>query len=275
MVCNGAEQVDSGWAVATPTPLGHGSTPPNIEQQIVIRNVLDQTQQPLVTKPPVQAAQSSKDHPPGVRFAVKPEGAEGWRPAGQPIGTLGENWAVHLGQPQASSTPASATPASSEQAKRKTYVEAECDCSGEMRGSERAKPTAVPTTAQPTTGPDLSLARPTTLEKIETSATAESPDTIEETPADEAAATPSDNSETAPTLASPNGAAPEASTEVQPKQTETEAAAGDATQAKPQTAAIAPAAKAPAANITTVAEQPPLTKQLLALRTRVRAVLKG
>src|ERR1700719_4565881 len=97
-VRNGAEQVDSGWAVAVPSPLATGSTPPNAEQQLVIRHVLEQTQQPLLRTPaPGQATQSKTDHTPvGLRFAVRPEVTDGWRPVGQPIGALGQDVTIQL-----------------------------------------------------------------------------------------------------------------------------------------------------------------------------------
>src|SRR5205085_6201238 len=93
-VRNGAEQVDSGWAVAVPSPLATGSTPPTAEQQLAIRRVLEQTQQPLLRTPAHgQTVQSKTDPTPvGLRFAVRPDAADGWRPVGQPIGTLGADW---------------------------------------------------------------------------------------------------------------------------------------------------------------------------------------
>src|SRR6478735_7025836 len=47
---NVAELVDSGWAVATPSPLANGATN-TAEQELVIRHVLEQTRQPLLRKP--------------------------------------------------------------------------------------------------------------------------------------------------------------------------------------------------------------------------------
>ena len=47
---NWAELVDSGWAVAAPSPLANGATN-TAEQELVIRHVLEQTQQPLLRKP--------------------------------------------------------------------------------------------------------------------------------------------------------------------------------------------------------------------------------
>src|SRR3954462_13568604 len=63
-VRNGAEQVDSGWAVGVPSPLGSGQTP-SPEQQLVLRHVLEQTKsQPFLSEAapgqaaPAQATQS-------------------------------------------------------------------------------------------------------------------------------------------------------------------------------------------------------------------------
>src|SRR5437764_1105425 len=91
-VRNGAEQVDSGWAVATPSPLGNGSTTTTNEQQLVIRHVLEQNQQPLLQKAtpakaapaqatPAQTAKPiTKQTPASARYAARPEVNNGWRP---------------------------------------------------------------------------------------------------------------------------------------------------------------------------------------------------
>src|SRR5215213_8025388 len=47
---NGAQQVDSGWAVAIPSPLATGATN-TAEQELVIRHAMEQTRQPLLRKP--------------------------------------------------------------------------------------------------------------------------------------------------------------------------------------------------------------------------------
>src|SRR5262245_19306641 len=60
-VRNGAQQVDSGWAVAIPSPVAHNSTPATPEQQIVIRHVLEHIQPPLRKSNSGQAAQSTTD----------------------------------------------------------------------------------------------------------------------------------------------------------------------------------------------------------------------
>src|SRR4051812_12361901 len=86
-VRNGAEQVDSGWAVAIPSPLAKGTAPANSEQELVIRHVLEQTQQPLLKKQATgQSSPSARSAatPPaaGLRFAERSEpSADGWRAA--------------------------------------------------------------------------------------------------------------------------------------------------------------------------------------------------
>src|SRR4051812_15861655 len=85
---NGAEQVDSGWAVSIPSPLATGSTR-NAEQELVIRHVLEQTGQPLLRKPPSGQpnAAANKQGEGGVRFAARPGTAnlDGWRPAAEAV----------------------------------------------------------------------------------------------------------------------------------------------------------------------------------------------
>ena len=73
----GREQVDSGWAVAIPSPLATGSTN-NVEQELVIRHVLEQTQQPLLRKPESGQTNAAKNGSTegGLRFAVRPETTE-------------------------------------------------------------------------------------------------------------------------------------------------------------------------------------------------------
>src|SRR4051812_17223641 len=71
---NGAEQVDSGWAVAVPSPLATGSAS-NPEQELVIRHVLEQTQQLRLRKPaggPANSATNGHTEA-GLRFAERPE----------------------------------------------------------------------------------------------------------------------------------------------------------------------------------------------------------
>src|SRR4051812_2821859 len=119
---NGAQQVDSGWAVAIPSPLASGATN-SPEQELVIRHVLEQTRQPLLRKPESGQANAPKKENTegGLRFAARPESStvDGWRAAGPSLG------------PAHNSTAQNATPQSAAaNASSKRTFEVECDCSG-------------------------------------------------------------------------------------------------------------------------------------------------
>lgn len=86
---NGAEQVDSGWAYATRSPVAPPVKHPDPRQQLILHDLLNNTQIPLLRETPnthaTPAAPSnarSQPAPPGsLRFAVRPDGIDGWRPA--------------------------------------------------------------------------------------------------------------------------------------------------------------------------------------------------
>jgi hypothetical protein len=125
---NGAEQVDSGWAVAAPegglskangrlilgsqteTPrrtstIATGSNDP--QQQMILYHVLEQGRMPLLQKAsPDPAPGSEKRSEGGVRFAVRPDGIEGWRSPGPIFAPLGEPAQAPLTAPQAAPTTA-------------------------------------------------------------------------------------------------------------------------------------------------------------------------
>ena len=258
-VRNGAQQVDSGWAVAVPSPLP-ASTPASPEQQIVIRKVLEQTPQQLTRKAaPPTAAQAAAEHAAaGLRFAARPDAADGWRPAGQSPSPLGADWSRHLGSPQLAAPGAPAQIAE----------EAECDCSG-------AKDTTAKSVAQPPGAP-ARLPAPGVAAPQPTLATVPT----ENPAAASTAKEPTTATTTEPTVAGKDSIMPEAGAE----SPSAESAAKDApatqpspaeVKSQPQVAASAPTSKAPTGDIGPITEQPPLSRQLLSLRTRVRAVLKG
>jgi hypothetical protein len=97
--------IDSGWVIASPhvkgplaanerlilgtqsespvrtSTIATGSSDPN--QQIILHHVLEQGRTPLLQKPsPSQAVQSEQQSAVEVRFAVRPDGIEGWRSPG-------------------------------------------------------------------------------------------------------------------------------------------------------------------------------------------------
>src|SRR5262245_31916170 len=98
----GAELVDSGWAIATPTPITSKAAPADPTHQMVLRHVLDQTQQPLlIHRSPSQLPSSQPEqNQSGVRFAVRPDGIDGWRPVGQPYAPLAEPISGPVSAPQ-------------------------------------------------------------------------------------------------------------------------------------------------------------------------------
>lgn len=253
-VRNGAEQVDSGWAVSVPSPLASGSTPANPEQQLLLRHVLEQTQQPLLRKPaPSQAMQPAPERTPaGVRFAVRPE-ADGWRPVGQPLGASGNDWTLHLATPKTES--ARTTP--------KTDDGAECDCSGMAGAVQNSSAESIPGPSRLPTLPSSNAPQPAL------------PATVVENPGDINTEETSKDSTLEPTLAGTNATTTADSVESQSNAGQANAPTGTESKEQSQAAPSGTAAKAPAADIGPIDEIPPLTKQLLSLRTRVRAVLKG
>ena len=120
---NGAQQVDSGWAVGIPSPLATGSTY-NPEQDLVIRDVLEQTRKPLLRKPAIgQSSSATNGSTEGnVRFAARPEtkNVEGWRAAGPSLRPAIDPSTTQSGTP----------PASAARAPTKRNYEFECDCNG-------------------------------------------------------------------------------------------------------------------------------------------------
>src|SRR3954451_19429562 len=59
-VTYGADQSDSGWAIAVPSPLGGGSYSTDTHQQLILRKVAEQSE-PLLQKPS-PTAQSAAQH---------------------------------------------------------------------------------------------------------------------------------------------------------------------------------------------------------------------
>lgn len=240
-VTNGAEQVDSGWAIAVPSPLATDSKAADPHQQMVLRHVLEQ-KQPLLQKPsPTSAAQTSTDRShSGLRFAVRPDGVDGWRPAAQSnapvsVDTSAHIVAPHLGAPIVASD----------------GDEAECDCSGKSAAENSTKP--IPQQAADSLPNADAPSSQTTLSDSDIEAaqnpTAEepAPDAVSEpTPVESAVESGAEDDATTPIAAEP----------------ETTSSTKSITKTPTQVAAEA-------------VPPPPLTRQLLSLKTRVRSVLKG
>ena len=241
-VAYGAEQNDSGWAIATPSPLATGNKTNDLRQQIILRHILAQSQLPLLQKPsPTSTAAQDTVQPghTGLRFAVRPDGVEGWRPAGQSLGP-------HRDTPVAA-------PADEN--------EAECDCSSQPAPQTTAKQvhpgTPAPALAD-AYGNLPGFTAPNT-------AHADDEGTCQGKTSEDFAGTQSEEI------------------------TIDESATGDTAAAievddTTDTATTTQAAEKPNADSTAkpviivqeeVAPPPPLTRQLMALRTRVRSVLSG
>src|SRR4051795_12938078 len=153
-VRNGAEQVDSGWAVASPSPIG-ASQAPTPEQQLVIRHVLEQTQpEPWLRKPSSsQAAQSTTEAKPttGPRPAARPQAADVWRPVSEPATEpLLEDWTL----PE--SSPATIGPSAAQKnSSAKSGNQIEFDCNGAPHVVETPRISRLPGRVSPS--PVLSL----------------------------------------------------------------------------------------------------------------------
>src|SRR3954470_9686028 len=132
---NGAQQVDSGWAVAIPSPLATGATN-TAEQELIIRHAIEETRLPLLRKPESAPANPAKNANTdrGLRFAVRPEATtiDGWRPSALSLGPANDN----------STTQGVAPQAGAGKAPSKLNFETECDCSGTTDAAARKKAVA-------------------------------------------------------------------------------------------------------------------------------------
>jgi hypothetical protein len=265
-VTNGAEQVDSGWAIGVPTPLSKGSKTADIHQQMILRRVLEETQQPILRNPPPSAAEKHAiQHDSGIdlRFAVRPEGVDGWRAAGPTSAPHGASAA----QP---ASPLSG--AATSEANKDSDVER--DCSGDSvtvadapnTKSQSQEPIPTLADAYGKLSAAVDAANSTPLPARDESAEATEPNT---------AANGAKTSGTAWTDHAPEpvtgalslGASSDAGS-VDGEADDSAAVATD----KPQSTA---AVKAPVPAPAEATPPPPLTRQLMTLRTRVRSVLKG
>jgi hypothetical protein len=262
-VRNGAEQVDSGWAIAIPSPLATGPATINLEQELVIRHVLEQTRLPLLKKPPsAQAATPSTEHSTtDVRFAARPEpSADGWRASGQSVGIVGPTQSSRRFTPQLGA--AKPLP--------ETDCHAEEDCSGGL--TEAANGTAGKQSAEQTTpstaGPTLSQPAAEATSSVpptEAGILSEATDNTTEPAAEDTEAVGSADVTDHDTKDAQTDPPPS----IEAKAPQRPVAKSLATLSPPATK------KAPTIDVPPVNNLPPLTKQLTSLRNRVRAVLKG
>ena len=264
---NGAEQVDSGWTISIPSPLASGATN-SPEQELVIRHVLEQTREPLLRTPEAGQAASAKTGKTegGLRFANRPEmtGVDGWRPAGPSLGGPS-----NLGMTQSAAPQVGAV-----SVPEKRIYEAECDCSG-VSGAAPRKTDAVRLPA--VSGPSLpQLPVPSEINdspaadaSIEEASKDPAPETTPVVPAD-----PDDveSAERQSDVSPANSAPINDAAKTRPPAAIAPAKIAPAAKAPKS---VAPSAKAPMIDSTPNTQLPPLSKQMVSLKTRVRSVLKG
>ena len=261
---NGAETVDSGWAVAVPSPLAKGAR--HTDQDLVLRHVLEQSHQPILqTAPKVQPAVTDGNPTDGgVRFANRPEKekatADGWRSALAAGPSL-----APARQDQATAEAAPAATPSTAPAKRSYGFEVECHGAGEVVSDEpeAARPqSAGPSLATPATADEAPQENQpiedAAREDDERAARVEAGNSREADSSEEAAPV------SPPVRVAPAAIAPRIEKQITP-----------ITSAKTAPATTPAVAKPPAADITPVTDLPPLSRQMISLRSRVRTVLKG
>ena len=282
LAVNGAEQNDSGWAIGVPSPFSTSDSTADTRQQIILRHVLDQAQQPLLQKPsPTSAPQAKFDHShAAARVAARPEFVDGWRAASEAnlkksesSGSTSayEDGGPHLGLPIAVK-------------QKQTADDFECDCSGTPSHAKSA-PIAAPRDVPPSLAdaysnvPELTPADSADEETCQGPAVQGAADqgaandeadrataddtTPVETSADDAVA-----SDEAPAEEVPQDLGPALESKIPVKTPPAASSAKEKSTSKP-------AVKTPAPVKTEAVPPPPLTKQLMMLRSRVRGVLSG
>ncbi|HVT28791.1 MAG TPA: hypothetical protein VHE81_12325 [Lacipirellulaceae bacterium] len=260
------QQADSGWAIATPSPLAKGSASANLQQQLVIRRLLDQTQQPLLRKTPPSPANSDKQATAdqsrsNIHLAERPNGSAAvgnWRPAVRTKQQLEEEFSARLAAPL-DETPSVAT---------KSAGETEADCRGPQKGGgigSAPAPFLIPAQTPESAASDAPVPKAHIEARVqersaEASATEESSDDAAD---DEL--TPAESSETRR----------DARVESRSKTATADPPPKFETNGRSQVASSGPTATPPSPDAAPEKELPPLSRQMYFLRTRVRAVLAG
>ncbi|MEX0610537.1 MAG: hypothetical protein WD738_06290 [Pirellulales bacterium] len=91
--------------MATASTIATGSADPH-QQQMILHHLLEQTRTPLLCHPaPTQPAQSKSQTVSTLRWAVRPDGIEGWRPPGPILAPLGPPWHAEIIAPKAEEAP--------------------------------------------------------------------------------------------------------------------------------------------------------------------------
>lgn len=265
---NSAEQVDSGWAISSPSPIATGNKTSDAHQQFILRPVLEGSEPLLVKKPsPPPAAETTAEKSSiPVRVAARPEGDEGWRPIG--LGSANKATTTKVDAKPRTTGPHLGAPV----AVPKDQQDAESDCSGQT-----AAPAPKSIHAHEATSP-LADAYGTALSKAPVDDAEEDCHGNESQGSTSPVSKHTSSAIEAELKAIARGTsdvddAEPADIEIENNEAPAESDATDApaTESTKETVKAKPPVVVPAE----VVPPPPLTKQLLALRTRVRSVLNG
>jgi hypothetical protein len=279
---NRGDNVDSGWAVGTPATAIFDSKSSDPQMRNILHHVLEQNKTPLVRDSGPKLLHPNDG---SLRVAERTSASEGWRASGLHVSpwmtapirtgsrpTLPADLPLTLTKPPA---PAKSTT---------TEVVAETSESSGLSGSaDTTESSASPESGcdgQASTAEAESSGTPAERSSIDIVVTDASPatdpsddSTDEESagaaPVDESpAAEPSDTGTTIPVV--PSGELPAAETALDAQSdTQSPDNSSDASADKSATIQVAPLP------IVETAPPPPLTRQLMSLRSRVRSVLKG
>jgi len=240
-----SELVDTGWAVSSQRPFTVDAQQTDPKQQIFLQHVLQQLDSPLQQIRP-HAPASAGTAQGSVRFAVRPDGVDGWRPAASAASPLHGPWRMELQTPQLNipGNGPSTVGIIPQDDGNADGEEVESDC-----GDMRAESTDETCGESSERAPENESEGPLSDDDV----------------ADESAAAPMDAEE----VQSAEDPAAEGAVEPAEQSTDTDSTIQEHSEVGPLTD------ESSAASASKTSSPPPLTKQLMALRSRVRGVLKG
>ncbi len=263
---SGAEQVDSGWAIAERPTITFDTKHASPKQQVILHEVLQQAPGQLLpdgrkTQTATVTTGSNKATVKGqgsLRFAVRPDGVEGWRPASQVVAPLLQPVGMRQDVPQLNAPSNAGTKKDASTSEDGPGYGGTSDAD-DAAAADNDKPLRW-SSSQRTNAAESPEADG---EPSESSFGALLDEATSRAIAEQSAAEAAENAEAAEkTVDQPTN-----QSVVQPAETEPSAnEPGDESQVAEES--IAEATKKPT-------PPPPLTKQLVNLRSRVRSVLKG
>ncbi|MCI0332381.1 MAG: hypothetical protein L0228_04060 [Planctomycetes bacterium] len=263
---NDAEQVDSGWAVAAPPPITFSAKHASPKQQVILHEVLQQAPGQLLQHgPKTQAANSAKVSEKAIgtgqgslRFAVRPDGVEGWRPASPAAQPLKQPVGMEQDAPQLNAPSNTGT----------TKETSASDDAPAGHGANDADDAAARENDEPLKWSSSQKTNDVESPTVDGESSDESSGTLLDEATSRAIA-----EQSAAEADEKSGAAEQAVDQpadqsvVQPVETESRANEPDDERQNAEDSVVEATTKPTA--------PPPLTKQLVNLRSRVRSVLKG